>query len=823
MKIFYKSLFISVLYFFVAKAGLYFVLKPEGIAAIWPPTGFLLGALLISETGERPYIISFVFISNFLANFFGGNTAATSFGFAFANCLDAYAAAFAIDVLIKPRIDFRKMKELFIFVFAAVIGTNALTSIAGGMVAHLSFNAELYYQWKMWFISGGTGMLLVTPLVVSIYDMLTAEKKPGVSLFIEQAAVTFLIIVFTDIIFSRPNDNVSDILDFPFVIFPFLLWSALRLKQAGNTFNILVFSAIAILNTNSGTGPFSVSTSQSRIGGLTILQIHLFIMGLVSLAVSAMIDELKRSAKKYREIYKQSQKAEKALKISELRLRSMFESSRDAIGVSSAGSHVYVNPAYCKMFGYDNAELLGTSILKLIAASERPRIKEYARKRFETGEGFSFYETLGLRKTGEEFVMETNVSNYTLDGKIFTVVNLRDITERKRVEEELKKARTEAEAGSRAKSYFLATMSHEIRTPMNGIIGFSKMLSMTKLEGSQREMLSYVETCGSNLLSIVNEILDFSKIESGKMEIIEDIFDLKRLLDDTLTMNSAAASRKNIELTCSLEGCHGCSVFGDGKKLGQVLLNLVNNAVKFTERGSVKLKCFCHDPKNGYVAVDFSVEDTGIGIASEKISDIFSAFTQAENTLTRKYGGTGLGLTISQKLVKLMGGEGITVKSEQGKGSIFAFSFSFKNASLKDENLKDVRIIRKNQVSGPPLKILLAEDDDMNVILIRNMLADAHELTVVTNGKAACEEVLRQSFDIILMDVSMPVMDGMEAAIAIRGAKIRTPIIAVTANAVEEEIERYISTGMNDCIIKPFNAEALIDMITRYASKRIIK
>ncbi len=821
MRIFYKSLFISVLYFFVAKAGLFFVLKPEGIAAIWPPAGFLLGVLLLCEARERPYIISFVLISNFAANYFSGNTAATSLGFAFANCLDAYTAAFVLDALIKPRIDFRKMKAVFIFIFAAVIGTSAFTALAGGSVAYLSFNADFFQQWRMWFISGGAGMLLVTPLVVTLYDMAMSEKKPDGSIITEQVIVTLLIIAFTNLLFSRTHDNINDILDFPFIVFPFFLWSALRLDPAGNTLNILIFSGIAILNTKAGFGPFSVSASQSRMDGLAILQMYLAVMGMVSLTVSAIIDELKQSAKKYREIYEQSQKAEKALRENELRLRTIFESSRDAIGVSLAGIHVYVNPAYRKMFGYENAELIDSSILNLIAVSERPRIIDHIKKRSENIELPSFYETVGLRRTGEEFVMEVTASTYTLEGKLFTLVNLRDITERRRAEEELKKARADAEAGSRAKSYFLATMSHEIRTPMNGIIGFAKMLGMSKLDASQREMISYVEICGNNLLNIINEILDFSKIESGKMEISEEEFELSKLLEQTVSVNLTAASRKNVELTWSLEGGRPGTLSGDGKKLGQVLLNLVNNAVKFTERGFVKLKCFCHGPENGYVTADFFVEDTGIGIPAEKISDIFSAFTQAENALTRKYGGTGLGLTISQKLVDLMGGEEITAKSDQGKGSVFTFSLRFKLASSHYEKPEPAAVVQNDRVPGPPVRILLAEDDEMNAILVQRILSwSGYELTVVADGRAAVEEVLRRDFDIILMDVSMPVMDGLEATCSIRDARVAVPIIAVTANAVTEELQKYISSGMNDYIVKPFVPDTLISMIAKYSPKR---
>jgi len=820
MRIFLKSLFISVLYFFVAKAGLFFVLKPEGIAAIWPPTGFLLGVLLVSETRERPYIISFVFISNFIANCFAGNTAATSLGFAFANCLDAFVAAFALDALIKPRIDFRKMKDIFVFIFAAVIGTSSITALAGGFVAHVSFDAELFQQWRMWFISGGAGILLVTPLVVTICDTAISRGKGCYSFNAEQLIVTILIIASTSLIFSNPQDDTKSILDFPLIIFPLLLWSSLRLDPAGNSLNVFIISFIATIYTNSGLGPFWTSPAQSRIGVMTILQIYLAITSLVSLVVSAMIDELKRSAKKYREIYEQSQKAEKALKESELRLRSTFESSRDPIGVSLAGTHIYANPAYCKMFGYENDELMNIRVPDLIAASERPRIIDYIKKRTEAAELPSFYETTGLRKNGEEFVMEVTVSTYALDEKKFTVVTLRDVTERRRAEEELKKARTEAEAGSTAKSYFLATMSHEIRTPMNGIIGFCKLLGMSKLDASQREMLTYIDTCGSNLLNLVNEILDFSKIESGKMEISDEDFDLNKLLDQTVSVSSSAASAKSVELKRSMAGYRCGLLHGDRAKLGQVLMNLVNNAVKFTERGFVELRCLCHDPENGSIRVDFSVEDTGIGIPAERLTDIFSAFTQAENTTTRKYGGTGLGLTISQKLVKLLGGGGITVESEQGKGSVFSFSLRFKNAVLKDEGLKNAAG-QNDRFAGPPIRVLLAEDDEMNSILVRKVLyGNGYELTVVRDGRAAVDEVLIRDFDIILMDVSMPVMDGLEATNAIRDAKVAIPVIAITANAVEAELQKCISAGMNDYIIKPFIPEVLIDIIARYSSKR---
>ena len=517
-----------------------------------------------------------------------------------------------------------------------------------------------------------------------------------------------------------------------------------------------------------------------------------------------------------------------------------IEQSPDSISITNAQVQIeYVNDAYLKSCGYAREEVLGKNPGFLKSGKTPPETYRALWKALNSGEPWKG-QFHNRKKNGDELIEDVVIGPVRdRGGQVTHFVEVKeDVTERMRIAEELGEyrlhledlvaertaqltaARAQAEAASKSKTAFLASMSHEIRTPMNAILGFTYLLQQEHPTPQQLEHLEQINNSAGHLLSIINSVLDLSKIEAGKLTLEHVKVDLRAIVNMVLAQFIEPAEKKGLTFEIAGAEIPG-ALWGDATRLKQALLNYVSNAVKFSSQGKISLRISVQEDLGKEVLLRFEVEDSGIGIAPERLARLFVPFEQVDSSITRDYGGTGLGLALTRQLAELMGGEAMA-SSEPGRGSCFWFTAKLDRvARFPGLSPEIVDSVQQPQGQHAGARILVADDNFANRSVAVAILENSgFVVATASNGQEAVEMALAAGYDLVLMDMQMPVLDGLQATRAIRAASglQHLPILAMTANVFEEDRKVCMEAGMNDFVAKPFRAQSLLSVIEHWLS-----
>src|SRR5271170_5948959 len=780
---------VAILSYFAAKFGGTLIIPPHGAWPLWLGNVLLVSILLLVPRRMWPMLIAAGFAAFILEDLQTGQTIRSIAWLILSDAVEVITAAFCLSYFFDgvPRLN--SVKALAKFSLFAVI----LAPSLGAFFVPLAVNGNYWTNWWISFLSEAIVYLTLMPAILGWFSKAPAWFQKSSTHYIEAIAlIAGLVLTFGYVTFAAPGKSVSELLLYSLV--PLMLWSALRFGSTGVSTSVIVIAVLAVWGATHGRGPFIGS---GPLHGVLSLQLFLLFAAAPFMVLAAVVEEQKQS--------------------SEQLFRSIFENAQLGIGLFKINSQEHVsNHALHEMLGYTEEELSRLGQWDEIVPPEERiscarRYAELIQGKRDTDE----YDQRFIRRDGR-IVLANSRFNLLRDaeGKPQYVVALtEDITIRKRAEADLVTAKEEAVAATQAKSDFLANMSHEIRTPMNAILGMTHLALKTELTAKQRDYLTKTKVAAQALLGIINDILDFSKIEAGKLEVENTEFRLDKVLEDLASVVSQKAHDKNLEFLIASPSNLPPSLIGDPLRLGQILINLVNNAVKFTERGEVVVSVTLEERTEERVKVKVAVRDSGIGMTPEQAARLFQAFSQADTSTSRKYGGTGLGLSISKRLAEIMGGE-IWVESTYGVGSTFFFTAWLGIGTTEPEQRPFVP-----DLSG--IRALVVDDNPLACeILTEGLTVFALRADSAFSGDEALRKLsaadTRDPYQAVLIDWQMPGMDGLEASQIIKhgGLLKHVPKVVLVTGFGKEDIRTQAEVmGIEGFLLKPVSPSLLYDMM----------
>ncbi len=818
------------------------------LAAIWLPSAssvaFLIRARLSNEAG----FYATMFCGSLLANWVSGNALEMSLVFSIANVVNVSLVTFLTRRTCGIEPDMTDLTSLLRFIIAGgLIGPFISGLIAAIGMSQILSPATTGPQWEMvwsggleWFLTDSMGMILIVPTVLLIGESPLRWRLPRVRAFGEGLALLTTSIVCVFAVFSQ---NVYPLL---FLIPPITVLHAFRLGSMGTALHVALVAVGATAMTWAGYGPISAANVSPTVR-LHLIEAFIVANFLSGLPVAAMLARRDRLTEE--------------LAVGKSQLALLANSITDAVlKLDKTGVCTYASPSVRAVLGREPEDFVGRLITQRTHSDANDRIADVLERLLNGG---SEKERLTYRRLldnadGMPVFIEADCA-IALDPNTGeregVVVSARDVTARVELELLLTRARRHAENAANAKSDFLANMSHEIRTPMNGVLGFAELMLQGELDPEQRRNAEMIVVSGRSMMLLLNDVLDLSKIEAGQISIDTGPVDLHATLDQCVALHRPTAVKKGLNLTlardCGDYGNAGTSdgaddgadtnIITDGLRLRQIMLNLVANAVKFTESGSIRVT---YHLSAGQLRID--VSDTGIGISESRLEKVFQPFTQGENDTSRRFGGTGLGLSISRQLAELLGGM-ILIESEPGVGSTFTLILpteivSGEQATSRDDGVSLPPPHSQALKAAPPqslpaempkqARILLVEDHDINRLLATEMLKRCGQsVAIAHDGNEAISMVIDrmlrgQPYDLVLMDVQMPGCDGYAATRAIREEGIGPdvlPIIALTANAFPEDVAAARKAGMQAHLAKPLVFSNLAQALQRWLPTEIVE
>lgn len=778
------------------------------IAAVWVPNALALASLIHFRFRYEVTVLFGMLLGNIAANLFSGDLLPLALGLSLSNTIEIALALILTRKFCGDTPDMSNIDHLSRFaVCAGILAPFASGSVAAGVLAMQGAHyPDAFFKWVL---ADGLGMNLLAPAALILAKGVSDWQQPSHRTIVEWSGLTILGTMITIMVFAQTSYPLL------FLVMPVVLAHAFRLGSIGTAFSVIKVGVVASIFTSMGSGPIYLS-DVSLEAKLITLQVFLASAFVTGLPVAAILTGRGRMIEQ--------------LANSENQLRILTHNITDAVmQYDTKGVCTYASPSVQSVLGRSRDDFVGNKASDKTHDQALDSIKKVEQRLIEGG---SERERLTYRRLhddddGNAVYIEADCAisrDPTSGERDGIIVSARDVTERVELEHKLVRARKHAENAAKAKSQFLANMSHEIRTPMNGVLGFAELLQQTQLDEEQHRHMRLIVESGRSMMLLLNDILDISKIEAGQIVVLEEPVAIGHLLSGCVRLHRARALQKEIGLTLQVDKDLPQQIASDGLRLRQIMLNLIGNAVKFTTEGSVNVVARKCDE-----TIEIVIEDSGIGISEKQIEAIFQPFEQADGAISRQFGGTGLGLTISRQLTELLGGS-LVAHSTLGAGSSFTVTLPLRECEAPVQNQGDLP--DESAVSLPHGgSILLVEDHDINRLLATAMLERCGQsVTCAHDGMQAIKMLTgkksdERKFDLVLMDIQMPGCDGYAATRAIREAGVKSedlPIVAMTANAFPEDVAQAKAAGMQAHIAKPIMFENLREVLNRWVPTRIV-